>query len=186
MQKLIFRFRRHYVPLTMSALRAFYWRALGMSVGPGVRLGEMVVTWPHKIALEERCSLEHRIYFNAAGGHSAGVAISIGAGTFIGSGCEFNAIESIRVGQNCLIASGSRFIDHNHGIELGSPMKLQPEVSAPILLGSDVWIGVNCVILKGVTIGEGAIVAAGSIVTKSVEPYTIVGGAPAKLIRVRT
>lgn len=186
LQKMVFGIRRHYLPLTVSAFRAFYWRALGMAVGPGVRLGKMVVTWPHKIALEERCSLEHGIYFNAAGGHSPGRAITIGAGTFIGSHCEFNAIESIRIGGNCLIASGSRFIDHNHGTDMGAAMKLQPEVSAPILLGSDVWIGANCVVLKGVTIGDGAIVAAGSIVTKPVDPYTIVGGAPARLIRVRT
>ena len=186
LQKIVFGIRRHYLPLTLSALRAFYWRALGMGVGPNVRLGKMIVTWPHKISLEYRCSLEHGIYFNAAGGHSTGRTITVGAGTFIGSGCEFNAIESIRVGQNCMIASGSRFIDHNHGFELGTPIKLQPEVSDPIVLGSDVWIGVNSVVLKGVTIGDGAIVAAGSIVTKSVEPYTIVGGVPAKLIRMRT
>lgn len=186
LQKVVFGLRRHYLPLTMSALRSIYWRALGMSVGVDVRLGKLIVTWPHKISLEERCSLEHGVYLNAAGGHSTAVAITVGAGTFIGWGCEFNSIEAISIGQNCLIASGSRFIDHNHGIQLGSPMKSQPEISAPIHVGSDVWIGANCVVLKGVTIGEGAIVAAGSIVTKSVEPYTIVGGTPAKFIRVRT
>lgn len=157
-----------------------------MCVGDGVRFSKLVVTWPHKVSLGKQCSLEHGIYFNAAGGHSAGVVIDIGEGTFIGSNCEFNAIESISIGKNCLIASGSRFIDHNHGTELGTPMKLQPEISAPIHVGSDVWIGTNCVVLKGVTIGDGAIVAAGSIVTKPVEPYTIVGGVPARLIRVRT
>jgi len=57
---------------------------------------------------------------------------------------------------------------------------------AKVTIGSDVWIGCNAVILPGVTIGEGSIVAAGSIVTKSVEPYTIVGGNPAKLIRIRS
>ena len=185
LQKIIFGIRRHYLPLAVSAFRACYWRALGMSIGRGAKLGKIIVTWPHKISLEEKCSLEHGIYLNAAGGYSAGIAITIGAGTFVGSGCEFNAIESIRVGQNCLIASGSRFIDHNHGIELGTAMKLQPEISAAIVLGSDVWVGANCVVLKGITIGDGAIVAAGSVVTKSVEPYTIVGGAPAKLIRIR-
>ncbi len=185
LQKLIFRFRRHYVPLTSSALRSWYWRLLGMEVGKGTRMAKITVTWPHKIALGERCSLEQGVYFNAAGGHSGGVTIAIGAGTFIGSGCEFNGIESIRIGQTCLIASGSRFIDHNHGTDLGSPMKLQPEVSAPILVGSDVWIGTNCIVLKGVTIGDGAIVAAGSVVTKPVEAYTIVGGVPARLIRSR-
>ena len=185
-QRLIFRFRRHYMPLTMSAFRSGYWRLLGMHVGSQVRLGKLVVTWPHKVALGAQCSLEQGVYFNAAGGHSAAIAIDIGAGTFIGSGCEFNAIESIRIGPNCLIASGSRFIDHNHGTDMGTPMKLQPEISAPIRVGSDVWIGTNSVVLKGVTIGDGAIVAAGSVVTKPVEAYTIVGGIPARLIRART
>ena len=185
LQKLIFRFRRHSLVLTMSALRTLYWKALGMRIGDGTRLAKMVITWPHKVSLGERCSLEQNVYFNAAGGHSSGTTIEIGAGTFIGSGCEFNAIESIRIGNTCLIASGSRFIDHNHGTDLGTPMKLQPEIAAPILVGSDVWIGANCIVLKGVTIGEGAIVAAGSVVTRSVDPYTIVGGVPAKLIRSR-
>ena len=185
-QKLIFRLRRHSLPLTTSALRAIYWRSLGMHISSHVRLGKIVVTWPHKVALGASCSLEQGVYFNAAGGYSSGVAIDIGAGTFIGSHCEFNAIESIRIGQNCLIASGSRFIDHNHGTEMGTPMKLQPEISQPIQVGSDVWIGTNCVVLKGVTIGDGAIVAAGSVVTKPVERYTIVGGIPARLIRART
>ncbi len=186
LQKLLFGVRRHYSPITLSALRILYWRALGMQIGAGTRIPRITVTWPHKVSLGERCSLEQHVYFNAAGGYSAGKTIEIGSGTFIGSGCEFNAIESIRIGRDCLIASGSRFIDHNHGTATGTAMKLQPETSSPIQLGDDVWIGVNSVVLKGVTIGDGAIIAAGSIVTKSVEPYTIVAGVPAKFIRART
>lgn len=52
-----------------------------------------------------------------------------------------------------------------------------------VTIGNDVWIGGNVIILRGVTIGDGAIIAAGSVVTKDVEPYTIVGGIPAKLIK---
>ena len=156
-----------------------------MHVGTGTRLSHMVVTWPHKIFLGDRCSLEQGVYLNAAGGHTSGIAIPIGEGTFIGSGCEFNAIASIQIGHTCLIASGCRFIDHNHGSEGGTPMKLQPEVPGPIQVGNDVWIGVNCIVLKGVTIGDGAIVAAGSVVTKAVAPYSIVAGVPARLIRSR-
>ncbi len=185
MRKLLFGVRRHYLPIGLSAIRALYWRGLGLHIGAGTRFSSIVVTWPHKVALGERCSVERNVYFNAAGGYADGRTIEIGNGTFIGSGCEFNAIDSIRIGQNCLIASGSRFVDHNHGTEAGTPMKLQPELSAAIRVGDDVWIGVNAVVLKGVTIGEGAIVAAGSVVTKSVEPHTIVGGVPAKLIRAR-
>ena len=54
-----------------------------------------------------------------------------------------------------------------------------------VSIGNDVWIGNNCLILQGVSIGDGAIIAAGSVVTKNVEPYSIVGGVPAKIIKYR-
>lgn len=183
--RVIFRIRRHITPLMMSALRRCYWCALGMKIGPQVRLSRMTVTWPRRIQLRRACSLEHDVYFNVAGGYAPDVAVELGEGTFVGSGCEFNAIERISVGRNCLIASGTRFIDHNHGNETGMPMKLQKENSAPIIVGDDVWIGANCILLKGVTIGDGAIVAAGSVVNKSVEPYVVVAGVPARVIRSR-
>ena len=156
-----------------------------MDIGAGTKLGRLRVTWPHKIQLGDHVSLENDIYFNAAGGHTVGITISVGEGTFVGTGCEFNAINRISVGANCLIASGSRFIDHNHGVEMGQLMKLQAETSAPITLGADVWIGVNAVVLKGVSIGDGAIIGAGSVVTKSIPPYAIAAGVPAKVIRTR-
>lgn len=55
----------------------------------------------------------------------------------------------------------------------------------PVLIGNDVWIGANVVILPGVKVGDGAILAAGAVITKDVEPYTVVGGVPAKIIRKR-
>ena len=55
----------------------------------------------------------------------------------------------------------------------------------PVVIGDDVWIGGNCMIMAGVTIGEGAVIAGGAVVTKDVEPYSIVGGIPARLIRYR-
>ena len=185
LRKFLFGLRRHYLPIGLSAVRSMYWRALGMSIGRGTRFSRITVTWPHKVSLGERCSLEPDVYLNAAGGYSEGTSIRICSGSFVGRGCEFNAIASIHVGSNCLIASGARFIDHNHGIDMGTPMKLQPEMSAPITIGDDVWIGVNAVILKGVSIGDGAIVAAGSVVNKPVDAHTIVGGVPAKFIRSR-
>jgi acetyltransferase-like isoleucine patch superfamily enzyme len=135
--------------------------------------------------LGERCSFEHNIYMNAVGGYSDGVSIEIGDGTFVGNGCEFNIAYRITVGKDCLIAAGSRFIDHNHGMNLGIRIFDQPETRAEITIGAGAWIGAECVVLKGVTIGEGAIVAAGSVVTSSVEPYAIYGGVPARFIRTR-
>lgn len=170
----------------MSRLRVAWWRLLGMQVGKGVRLHSCRVTWPHRVQLGNFCSLEHSIYFNIAGGYRETGGVALGQGTFVGSGCEFNITSAITVGENCLIASGCRFIDHNHGIEVGVPMKQQEEREEPITIGSDVWIGANCVVLKGVYIGDGAIVAAGSVVTKPLQSMGIYAGAPARLMRFRT
>jgi acetyltransferase-like isoleucine patch superfamily enzyme len=59
-------------------------------------------------------------------------------------------------------------------------------ITSPIIVCDDVWVGYGVSILKGVTIGTGAIIAAGSVVTKNVPPYSIVGGVPAKIIKMRT
>lgn len=60
-----------------------------------------------------------------------------------------------------------------------------PENDMPVVIEDDVWCGANVIILKGVTIGHGSVVAAGAVVTKSFPPYSIIGGVPAKLIRMR-
>jgi acetyltransferase-like isoleucine patch superfamily enzyme len=82
-----------------------------------------------------------------------------------------------------LIASGCKFIDHNHGVAKSELTRLQPQAEEEIVIGNNVWIGCNSVILKGVTVGEGAVIAAGSVVTKDVLTNTIVGGVPARLIK---
>ncbi len=185
-RKLLFRLRRHTLPLLCSRVYTAWWRLLGMHIGHQVRLYPIRVTWPHRVTLGDSVSLEHSIYFNIAGGYRDAGGVLIGSGTFVGSGCEFNIISSITVGTNCLIASGCRFIDHNHGTAVGTLIKAQEEEEGPISIGSDVWIGANCVILKGVSIGDNTIVAAGSVVTKPLDAMGIYAGVPARLVRRRT
>jgi acetyltransferase-like isoleucine patch superfamily enzyme len=92
----------------------------------------------------------------------------------------------ITIGDNVLIGPGTKIFTSNHGIrQNGVPMVYQDRVEKDIIIGSDVWIGANSVILSGVKICDGAIVAAGSIVTKDVPEYTMVGGIPAKIIKKR-
>lgn len=184
-RKALFRWRRHSLPLLLSRMRVAYWRMLGMHIGKNVRMHDLRVTWPHRVSLGDSCSLEHGVYFNCAGGYRPEVAVSLGEGCFIGSGCEFNITSRITVGKNTLIASGSRFIDHNHGTAMDADIKLQEQVELPITIGANVWIGANSIVLKGVTVGDGAIIAAGSVVTKPVEPFAVYAGVPAHLIRWR-
>ena len=183
--KTFFRLRQRYLFRVVCSLRSAFWRAQGMHIGKRVRFSRMEVTWPHKISLGNGCSLEHGTYLNAAGPYSEGVSIEIGEGCFIGTGCEFNITSRLTIGRCSLIAAVTRIIDHNHGTLPEFLMKDQPETSAPVTIGDDVWIGANVVILQGVSIGKGAIVAAGSVVTRSVAPYTVVAGVPAQPKRDR-
>jgi acetyltransferase-like isoleucine patch superfamily enzyme len=92
----------------------------------------------------------------------------------------------IVMGDNVLIGPGAKIFTGNHGTRRnGIPMVFQERTEKDIQIGNDVWVGANSVIVSGVTIGDGVIVAAGSVVTKNVSPYSIVGGVPAKIIKMR-
>lgn len=92
----------------------------------------------------------------------------------------------VKIGSRVLIGYRTQIISANHDIP-PKPLRIfdSKAVAGPISIADDVWIGGNCMIMPGVTIGEGAVVAGGSVVTKNVEPYSIVGGSPARLIRYR-
>lgn len=101
------------------------------------------------------------------------------------------------IGDYCSIAGGVKFLlsgNHQYNIVSTYPYELLilksreggiAVAKGDIIIGDDVWIGENAIVCSGVTIGQGAIVAAGAIVTKNVEPYAIVGGNPAKVIKYR-
>lgn len=92
----------------------------------------------------------------------------------------------ITFGDNVLVGPYTIFHSGNHLYDdLEMPIRKQGFVFKPIVIESDVWIAARCVILSGVTIGKGSIIAAGSVVTKSVPEYSIVGGVPAKIIGKR-
>lgn len=116
--------------------------------------------------------------------------IELGDNVFIGPNARFSAIKLIRIGSKVMIGPSVTIMggDHNFN-QVGSYMydttEKLPENDLPVIIKDDVWIGNNSIILKGVTIGKGSIVAAGSLVLKDVCEYTIVGGVPAKRIKDR-
>ena len=182
----VFRFRATAAG-AVAELRTAWWRALGMEIGTGTRLPQVRVTWPHQVSLGDNCTLESDIYFKFDGIWAPGPSIVIRERVFIGLGCEFNIRKKIEVGANCLIASGCKFIDHDHGTaRRDAPMNQQADgAEAEIIVEEDVWLGVNVIVLKGVQIGRGAIVAAGAVVTKDIGAYEIWGGVPARKIGER-
>ena len=116
--------------------------------------------------------------------------IEIGENVEINDEVHIGATQKIIIEDNVLIASKVYISDHNHGSYKGdeqdSPMSIPKERkihSSPIRIEKNVWIGELCCILQGVTIGEGSIIGAMSVVTKDIPPYTIAVGSPAKLIK---
>jgi acetyltransferase-like isoleucine patch superfamily enzyme len=91
----------------------------------------------------------------------------------------------IRIGDDTRIAAYVCAYAFNHGMNANEPIRDQPVTSKGIDIGRDVWIGANAGIVDGVTIGDGAVIGMGSLVTKTVAPYTKVAGNPAKLIGKR-
>lgn len=110
-----------------------------------------------------------------------GQNITIGKNVFINSCCCFQDQGGIEIGDNVLIGQQVVIATLNHD---SAPTKRKNMLPKPVRIGNDVWIGAHASILPGVTIGNGAIVASGAVVTKNVLPNTIVGGVPAKIIKV--
>ena len=93
---------------------------------------------------------------------------------------------NVRIGSHVMISPHVTIAGGNHGFKsIDKPMKCQKCTSKGIVIGDDVWVGSNSVILDGVNIYEGAIIAAGSVVTKDVNRYDVVAGVPAKVINNR-
>lgn len=116
-----------------------------------------------------------------------GAGIRIGEGTHVQPGCHIHAfLSDIRIGRNVEIAAGSGFFSYDHGIAPGAAIMDQPLTSkGEISIGDGAWLGYRVTVLQGVTIGAGAVVAAGSVVTRDIPENAIAGGVPAKVLRFR-
>jgi len=112
--------------------------------------------------------------------------LAIASDTFIGRGSLINAAGGIKIGTNVLIGPGVKIwsVDHRFS-STDIPIRCQGHTFSPVVIEDDVWIGMDSIILKGVTVGKGAVIAAGSVVTKDVPQFQIVAGAPAKMIGSR-
>jgi acetyltransferase-like isoleucine patch superfamily enzyme len=109
-----------------------------------------------------------------------GALIRIGNGTYLNRGTEIVAAQRVTLGRDCKIARDVLIMDTDqHGIHGGEP------ISRPVSVGNRVWIGARAIILKGVQIGDDAVVAAGAVVTRDVPSGAIVAGVPAKVMRSR-
>jgi acetyltransferase-like isoleucine patch superfamily enzyme len=168
-----------------------YRRKCSVSIGADVRISFRKIGGPPPSSLTVGSGTIFEGHISAD--RSAAV-VSIGRNTFVGNS-QLVCAERIVIGDDVLISWGCTIVDHNsHAtswLERRSDVReahLGRKNWANIKIGAvticdKAWLGFNSIVLQGVTVGEGSVVGAGSVVTKNVEPYTVVGGNPAKLIR---
>jgi len=161
-----------------------------LEMGPKCFIDDYVTIYAHpttlgKVYLERDVRIYRWSVIELGGSKGS---LTIGSNTHIQSGCVLKPfVSSIIIGANCMIAPHCALMPYQHGFaDTHRPMYSQPITSrGDIILEDDVWLGSNACVMDGVTIGQGAIVGAGAVVTKDVPPYAVVGGVPARVIRFR-
>lgn len=134
---------------------------------------------PQLVSVGDNVTLYNGTYIQPCGKE-----VVIGSNTHFAPYCVLYG--PLSVGNNCAIAAHVVLacVAHSH-LDSETPIVEQPVDQRKITIEDNVWIGANAVITPGITIGTGSIIGAGAVVTKDVEPYSIMGGVPAKLIRKR-
>jgi len=112
--------------------------------------------------------------------------VEIGAKTVMGQECTISAYQRVRIGEECVIADRAMFIDFDHGmVEVDRPIRLQGIYKRDVEVGNNVWIGYGACVLRGVSVGDNSVIGTNSVVTKDVPANAVVGGIPARIIRMR-
>lgn len=134
------------------------------------------------IRIEKDCEISQNVSVMAGFGGT----ISIRRRVCINPYTTIDIQSHLEIGENTLIAPGCYICDYDHNFEnLDKPINKQGYVSQPITIGSDVWIGAKSIILKGVHIGRGVVIGAGSVVTCDIPDFSIAAGNPARVIKKR-
>jgi acetyltransferase-like isoleucine patch superfamily enzyme len=159
-----------------------------LSLGKNIFIGDNVIifqdTGGGPVTLGDRVHFYGDTYIQTGVGGS----ITIGDNVYIQPGCQFSAYKGIiRIGSDVQIAPRCAFYPYDHGFSLGNLISKQPlETKGGIIIDDDAWLGYGVIVLDGVRIGKGAVVGAGSVVTRDIPDDSIAAGVPARVIGQRT
>jgi acetyltransferase-like isoleucine patch superfamily enzyme len=113
-------------------------------------------------------------------------SVSIGAKSVLGQECTISSYKHVSIGRECIVADRVMLIDFDHGmVEVERPIRNQGIYMREVTVGHNVWIGYGACILRGVTVGNNCVIGTSSVVTKDVPDNAVVGGVPARVIRMR-
>jgi acetyltransferase-like isoleucine patch superfamily enzyme len=161
-------------------LRARWLALRGAIVGAKASVApDVIVSRARGLRLGSRASLEEGVRILLQG---PAAMLTVGEFAYVGPGCRFDLTGPMEIGAHALFGPGCFVTDHNHGTAPDRRIDEQPCEMRAVRVGADAWLGAHVVVLPGVHIEDGAVVAAGAVVTQDVPPYTIVGGVPARAI----
>ena len=151
-----------------------------------------VIAYPLRLSGEKRIAIGDRVFMDAGcwlqslpDGDNESVAISIGSGTSIAGTCVISAVRKICLEQDVLLARNVYISDHIHKYtQTGVPIHDQGlDKIKPVVIRRGAWLGQNVVVCPGVTIGEGAVIGANSVVTQDIPDFSVAVGAPARVVK---
>jgi acetyltransferase-like isoleucine patch superfamily enzyme len=150
-------------------------------IGPHISLGPDNVRVRGALVAGRFCEINQGAELNPFGG-----SIRLADRVWIGPYVVIYGHGGVDIGEWTMVSMHATIVSSNHAIPgMDRCMRWEKDELLPTKIGRDVWIGANAVILGGVTVGDGAVVAAGAVVTKDVEPGAVVAGVPARLVRKR-
>ncbi len=170
-----------------SRARNFYYKSRGVNIqGYSWLKGIEIPRNFSDIAIQGGCALDKGVVLLCSGEVTEQPKIVIGENSYINRHSFLDATKSIVIGKNCGIGPGCYITDHDHGLDPTLAPLEQELISKETLIGDRVWIGANVTILKGITIGDDAVIGAGSVVTKDIPEQAIAVGNPAKVLRIKS
>jgi acetyltransferase-like isoleucine patch superfamily enzyme len=165
---------------------------LKLLVNPKIKIGknstikyssEFKLTDGAKLVIGSNCTIKENSYFLLT---KPNPYLQMGDYVGIGRNCYIAIKDHLEIGSYTRIGPNVTILDQDHTYEKSDLIMNQHADIQKVKIGKDVWIGANAIVLKGITIGNGAILGAGSVVTKDIPPYEIWAGVPAKFIKERS
>jgi acetyltransferase-like isoleucine patch superfamily enzyme len=147
-------------------------------VGPGV---ELEIGRDAVVRLGRWCWIGHGTKIRAHEGE-----VEIGAKTVLGQECTISSFQHVAIGRECIVADRVMLIDFDHGVtEEERPIRVQGIYKRDVNVGNNCWIGYGACILRGVTVGDNAIIGTSTVVTRDLPANAVAGGVPARILRMR-
>ena len=169
-----------YFSIASALFRGLFYRLKTDSCGPLLRVEKKVriLRKNCEIRLGRKVNIHRGVKLSVFGNAGKKAVLEIGDGSAIGDRTEIHAGESVTIGNGTLISWDCCILDRDY-----HKLESENEITNPVKIGNHVWVGCNVLILKGITVGDGAVIAAGSVVTRDVPAGALVAGNPAKVIR---